>query len=105
MQDYENILDAFAGTGALGIEAYSRGALHIDFIDKDINTLKINTKLMEKTSYNIYKGDYFKVSEEFIGLTIVAIGTALPEIITSIISVRKNRGRFDYWKYYRFKYF
>ena len=64
MQDYENILDAFAGTGALGIEAYSRGALHIDFIDKDINTLKINTKLMEKTSYNIYKGDYFKVSEK-----------------------------------------
>lgn len=64
MQDYENILDAFAGTGALGIEAYSRGARNIDFIDKDINTLKINAKLMDNSSYNIYKGDYFKTAEK-----------------------------------------
>lgn len=61
MQDYPEILDAFAGTGALGIEAYSRGASHIDFIDKDISSLKINTALMEKGTYNIYKGDYLKI--------------------------------------------
>lgn len=61
MQEYPEILDAFAGTGALGIEAYSRGALHIDFIDKDISLLKINTALMENGSYNIYKGDYLKI--------------------------------------------
>lgn len=30
------------------------------------------------------------LSEEFIGMTIVAIGTALPELITGIISARKN---------------
>lgn len=30
------------------------------------------------------------LSERFIGMTIVAIGTALPEIITGIISARKN---------------
>lgn len=63
MDKYENILDAFAGTGAIGIEAFSRGAKHIDFIDKDINTLKINTKLMDKGSYNIYKGDFFKMAK------------------------------------------
>ncbi len=61
MQDYSEILDAFAGTGALGIEAYSRGAAHIDFIDKDITSLKINTTLMEKGTYNVYKGDYLKI--------------------------------------------
>ena len=61
MQDYPEILDAFAGTGALGIEAYSRGASHIDFIDKDVSSLKINTALMEKGSYNIYRGDYLKI--------------------------------------------
>ncbi len=61
MQDYPYILDAFAGTGALGIEAYSRGALYIDFIDKDISSLKINTLLMEKGRYNIYKGNYLKI--------------------------------------------
>ena len=64
MQEYENILDAFAGTGALGIEAYSRGAGHIDFIDKDVNTLKINCQLMEKSAYNIYRGDFFKTAEK-----------------------------------------
>ena len=32
----------------------------------------------------------FELSERFIGMTIVAIGTALPEIITSIISAKKN---------------
>lgn len=32
----------------------------------------------------------FGLSEKFIGMTIIAIGTALPEIITGIISARKN---------------
>lgn len=32
----------------------------------------------------------FGLSERFIGMTIVAIGTALPEIITGIISARRN---------------
>jgi 16S rRNA (guanine966-N2)-methyltransferase len=29
------VLDAFAGTGALGLEALSRGALHATFVEKD----------------------------------------------------------------------
>ena len=32
----------------------------------------------------------FGVSEAFIGLTLVAIGTSLPELITSIIAIRKG---------------
>ena len=61
IEEYPDILDAFAGTGALGIEAYSRGASHIDFIDKDISSLKINTSMMNKAAYNIYRGDYLKI--------------------------------------------
>jgi 16S rRNA (guanine(966)-N(2))-methyltransferase RsmD len=33
MVDGSRVLDLFAGTGALGIEALSRGALHADFIE------------------------------------------------------------------------
>lgn len=33
---------------------------------------------------------YFKLSEKFVGISIVAIGTALPEIITGIIAAKKN---------------
>ena len=29
------VLDGFAGTGAIGIEALSRGAAHVTFVDKD----------------------------------------------------------------------
>jgi 16S rRNA (guanine966-N2)-methyltransferase len=32
-------LDAFAGSGALGIEALSRGALHVTFLDQDIKNI------------------------------------------------------------------
>src|SRR5919199_5554846 len=33
--DGARVLDGFAGTGALGIEALSRGASHVTFVDSD----------------------------------------------------------------------
>jgi len=36
-----NVLDAFAGTGALGIEAISRGATHATFIERDRTAQKV----------------------------------------------------------------
>jgi len=35
------ILDAFAGSGALGLEAFSRGAAHVTFFEKDSAALRI----------------------------------------------------------------
>ena len=35
------VLDLFAGTGAMGIEALSRGALHCTFVEKDRDALKV----------------------------------------------------------------
>ncbi|WP_416899280.1 MAG: 16S rRNA (guanine(966)-N(2))-methyltransferase RsmD [Minwuia sp.] len=35
------VADVFAGTGALGLEAYSRGAAHVSFIEKGGEALKI----------------------------------------------------------------
>jgi 16S rRNA (guanine966-N2)-methyltransferase len=37
------VLDAFAGTGSLGIEALSRGAAHATFVERDRIALKILT--------------------------------------------------------------
>jgi 16S rRNA (guanine(966)-N(2))-methyltransferase RsmD len=35
------VLDAYAGTGAIGIEALSRGAAHVTFIDRDPRSLRL----------------------------------------------------------------
>jgi 16S rRNA (guanine966-N2)-methyltransferase len=46
-QVIDHVLDLFAGSGSLGIEAYSRGAKHVVFVDqskKAINTIIKNTK-------------------------------------------------------------
>ena len=38
----ERVLDLFSGTGALGIEAISRGAASVVFVDKDVALIKKN---------------------------------------------------------------
>ena len=43
------VLDLFAGTGNLGLEALSRGASRVIFIDKDINAVKT----IRKNCYNL----------------------------------------------------
>lgn len=41
----KKVLDVFAGTGAFGLEALSRGAQSVCFIDKNIKTLQKNLNL------------------------------------------------------------
>jgi 16S rRNA (guanine966-N2)-methyltransferase len=40
--DGATVLDLFCGTGALGIEALSRGAAHVTFVDRHIGTVRAN---------------------------------------------------------------
>ena len=60
-----SLLDLFAGTGAVGIEALSRGAKHVRFIDtqsqaiKTIRTNLIQTNLSENAK--VIRQDAFKV--------------------------------------------
>ncbi|MBH37492.1 16S rRNA (guanine(966)-N(2))-methyltransferase RsmD [bacterium] len=42
------VLDAFAGSGSLGLEALSRGAKHVVFIDKCIDYVKENISWIEE---------------------------------------------------------
>lgn len=58
------VLDAFAGSGSLGIEALSRGAAHVDFVEKNsgcLRTLSSNLKQLNASNCDIFKGDILKV--------------------------------------------
>lgn len=55
-----SVLDLFAGTGALGIEAISRGAKLVHFVDKDNRAMKLikeNTKGITE-AFEIFNLDY-----------------------------------------------
>ncbi len=59
-----DFLDLFAGTGAIGIEAISRGAKSVTFIEIDrkaIGLIKNNlTKIYQHNFFNIIKLDYIQ---------------------------------------------
>ena len=48
-----NVLDAFAGTGAMGIEALSRGAAHVWLMEKDSATRKILSENLKFAAGNV----------------------------------------------------
>jgi len=43
------VLDLFAGSGAIGIEALSRGAERVDFVERDRNAMKALRSNLERT--------------------------------------------------------
>jgi 16S rRNA (guanine966-N2)-methyltransferase len=55
------VLDAFAGSGALGIEALSRGAAHATFLDNDATAIRLIgenlRKIGEATNAKAIRGD------------------------------------------------
>lgn len=60
------VLDAFAGSGSLGIEALSRGAEHVDFVEKNtgcLRTLKTNLNMIGEDNYSVIKGDAIKSAD------------------------------------------
>jgi 16S rRNA (guanine966-N2)-methyltransferase len=56
------VLDLFAGSGAMGIEAMSRGAAFVYFVDRDENAIQTVRANVQKTKYTekckIIKNDY-----------------------------------------------
>ena len=67
-----SVIDICSGTGALGIEALSRGAKEVCFIDKDIksiriiqkNTSKLNINHEDKIFINIVKDEVTKALQK-----------------------------------------
>lgn len=59
------VLDAFAGTGALGLEALSRGAVHATFIERDRHMLAVLRGNVARCGVQnacaIVEGDFFRM--------------------------------------------
>jgi 16S rRNA (guanine966-N2)-methyltransferase len=59
--DGARILDLFAGTGNIGIEALSRGAAHVLFVERDrdaVKRLRENIRILEiEDDCDVYQGD------------------------------------------------
>lgn len=51
------VLDAFAGTGALGFEALSRGARHVTFIERD----RVAQKVLAENAQKLHVNEKVKV--------------------------------------------
>lgn len=49
--DFARVLDLYAGTGALGIEALSRGAGWCDFVEKDARVLRLVRENLELAGF------------------------------------------------------
>ena len=65
LQD-SSVLDVFAGSGALGIEALSRGAKSVCFVDHNIaacRTIKQNATALGLESYEVIKGDAYQLDD------------------------------------------
>jgi len=62
------VMDAFCGTGSLGIEALSHGAKHVFFMDKDIRAINLTKENADNLDLNDYcsffKRDITKDSTE-----------------------------------------
>ena len=58
------VLDLYACTGALGLEAISRGAIHCDFVEKSSRNCRLisnNLKTMDvDTNVNVYQSETYK---------------------------------------------
>lgn len=64
-----NFLDLFAGSGSVGIEALSRGAEYVAFVEKDlraVNVIKRNIAACNcHNRYNVYRDDVFRRIKKF----------------------------------------
>lgn len=60
------VLDLFAGSGQLGLEAVSRGAAHADLVDKSKNAIEVIRKNTVKTRLALECGVYCADFSEFL---------------------------------------
>ncbi len=92
------VLDLFAGSGAVGIEALSRGGVWCDFVDRDYRACKAIRLNLEATGFSdratIYQTDirrYVQTSDaEPYDFVIVDPPYADPDIIELVIEISQS---------------
>lgn len=72
-----SVLDLFAGSGQLGIEAISRGAKHCVFVDKSKNSVDIVKKNIESCGFNSQSRVLNMDSVEYLSVAKTGIDIAL----------------------------
>lgn len=72
-------LDIFCGSGAIGIEAYSRGAEKVVFVDKDKDSINLTRENLASCNFS---GGSYKILEE--------------DAYSSINKLANSEGEFDY---------
>ena len=86
-----HVVDAFAGSGALGIEALSRGAAHCTFIERDrdaLEVLKRNVDTLGLTDRaTIVRGDAMSQLAAVKGATLIGSG---PEAMNRVSMIGNN---------------
>ncbi len=58
--DQAQVLDLFCGSGALGLEALSRGAKGATFVDIDVRPVTVNLKKLDFANAKVVKGNVFR---------------------------------------------
>lgn len=59
----------------------------------NLNQMRFSARGRNKSSFfNLQVGETVGISEEIMGLTILAAGTSIPDLITSVIVARKGLG-------------
>jgi len=67
----ENFVEVFGGSGSVGLEALSRGAAHVYFIERDkqaYNTLLSNIRSLDPDRCTLYFGDAFEQLEDIVNV-------------------------------------
>jgi 16S rRNA (guanine966-N2)-methyltransferase len=92
-----SVLDAFAGSGTLGLEALSRGADHVTFMEKDpqtARTIKENiANLSVESQCTVIVGDATKLPKAFQPMKLVFLDPPYDQIVgETIIPTLHNQG-------------
>ena len=104
------VLDLFSGSGALGIEALSRGASRCIFCDKSRECCDIITKNLKNTGLAsgalLLQGDYTEILKKLKAQGVqflsdeVKVAPSLLDGVKNIFFVGPDGERFEFFEYY-----